>query len=100
MRVDGRIIAIMPENSKALRIWYHQLYSIANESKEIVDFGLLYSTLNHHSPILMFKFKKQHYFETAAKYIPNVLVTFTADCKMHLWIENYAQVKGAAMSSL
>lgn len=86
------MIAILAESSKTVRIWHHQLYATANESKEMVDFGLFYTQMDHDSNVLMCKFKKQNYFECVSKYIANLIVTFTEDCKVHLWIENFAQV--------
>jgi hypothetical protein len=56
-----------------------------------MKFELASCYLEHDSEVLLCKTKRQNYFEVVAKYIPNVIVTITADFKVHLWIESFAQ---------
>jgi len=91
--VDGRMIVVFAKKTRAVRIWFNQLFTTANESADSNEFGLDFIKLEHDSDVLLCKFKKQNFFETASKYIPNVLITFTSDYKVHLWIENLSQVR-------
>jgi len=88
---DSRFIITLPKNSQTVQIWYNHFYTMANESEENMKFGLACHYLEHDSEVLLCKTKKQNYFEVVAKYVPNVIVTITADYKVHLWIESFAQ---------
>ena len=68
------------------------MYETAKESQEMTDFSLAPTIIRHEAPILIFKVKPNNFFESANKYIPNVILTLTADLKFHLWIENFSSV--------
>lgn len=90
---DSRFIIVLPKNSQTVQIWFNHLYTLAsaNEAEENMKFGLASYTLEHDAEVVLCKSKRQNYFEAMAKYIPNVVVTVTADYKVHLWIESFAQ---------
>jgi len=83
---DGRLISILFEYSNTIQIWYNKYYQTATDTSEFTNFSL-----EHESNILTCRFKPQNFFETVAKYIPNVLITITEDYKVHLWIESFVQ---------
>eukprot|EP00826_Nyctotherus_ovalis_P013372 TRINITY_DN13606_c0_g1_i1.p1 TRINITY_DN13606_c0_g1~~TRINITY_DN13606_c0_g1_i1.p1 ORF type:complete len:278 (+),score=60.08 TRINITY_DN13606_c0_g1_i1:620-1453(+) len=90
---DSRFIIVLPKHSQTVQIWFNHLYTLAsaNEAEENMKFGLASYSLEHDAEVVLCKAKKQNYFEAMAKYIPNVIVTVTADYKVHLWIESFAQ---------
>jgi len=88
---DGRLILISTHNSRTAQIWFNQMYLNGNESSESTEFTLASTQLEHDNPVVFAKFKQQNYFETVAKFIPNIAVTITKDCKIHLWVESFSQ---------
>ena len=93
------MFAVMATKKSAVKVWFNQQYTVGSDITEGAEFGLASLDLEHDSPVLTCKFKRNNYFETAAKFIPNVLITFTEDCKAHLWIENFARVSPGAYAN-
>ncbi len=86
------MFAIVGERSRAVKVWFNQVYVSGIDTTDGAEFALSSLSLEHESTVLTCKFKRNNYFETAAKYVPNVIVTFTEDCKAHLWLENFSRV--------
>lgn len=84
LSTDGRLLLVLSENSHFVHIYYNGLCEAANETAK---FSV--SALRHNCKVLACRFKEQNFFETLAKRVPNLLLTITADHKVHLWIETF-----------
>jgi len=85
LSTDGRLLLILSEHSPIIHIYFNSLYTTNDKTK------LNVIPLKHNAKVLTCKFKEQNYFETNAKYIPNLILSITADYKICLWIEMFTQ---------
>ena len=88
---DGRLVLIQCKDSSIVQIWYNKVYHTAINTSELANLSLSSFSLEHEYNVLACKFKPQNYFETASKYIANVILTITTDYKVHLWVESFMQ---------
>ena len=88
---DGRLITVQALSSSVVKVWYNKIYQTDNELPEVADLTLASFSLEHEVEVLICRVKKQDFFETIAKHIPNLILTITKDYKIHLWLENFGQ---------
>lgn len=88
---DGRLVLVLCESSSVTQVWHNKVYQTSIDSSEVLDFSLASFSLEHEYDVLACKFKPQNFFETMAKYIPNIVIAVTADYKVHLWVESFVQ---------
>lgn len=86
---DGRLVVV--RSVEGVKVWYNRVYQAGREGEVAERFELASFALEHQSEVIACEVKKQDFFETIAKYIPNLIVTITKDFGVHLWLENFGQ---------